>query len=443
MTVAPTIRAQIPYQPRPFQRVVGRVIRRTRFTVLVTHRRFGKTVLAVNMNQQTALMCPKERPRCAYIGPTYTQGKAVAWDYMQHYARPIPGIALNQSELRVDYPNGGQARIYGADNPDSLRGLYFDRAVLDEFGLHPAKTFSEVIGPTLIDRGGSALFLGTPNGKNQFYDLAQHAKAEQAKGATDWAYLEYRASDTGLLDAQYLQAARAVMTSDEYAQEFECSFEASVRGAIFAKELEAARRDGRITDVPMDPLLPVDTDWDLGIGDAMAIWFSQTVKGSGQVRLIDYVEASGEGFPFFVQLLREKRYTYGTHWAPHDIAVRELGSGKSRLEMAAALGLKFRVTPRVSSGTAQEVEEGIHAARLFLPRCWIDQTRCRRGLEALGQYRRDYNSRLDEFKATPVHDSASHAADALRGLAVRHQVPKDKPDYDRPGVSRSPDGWMA
>ena len=127
----------IPYQPRPLQREVGKLIRAKRFGVLVCHRRFGKTVLGVNMNQQTALTQTKERPRCAYIGPTYTQGKTIAWDYMQHYARGIPGVGFNQSELRVDYPNQGQARIYGADNPDSLRGIYLDRAVLDEYGLHP------------------------------------------------------------------------------------------------------------------------------------------------------------------------------------------------------------------------------------------------------------------------------------------------------------------
>jgi hypothetical protein len=438
----PPTSVTIPYRPRVFQREVHNLAKTARFGVLVCHRRFGKTVLAVNHLLRGALTCTRERPRFGYIAPTYTQGKATSFDYFRHYAAAVPDHAVNQSELRIDLPNRGQVRIYGGDNPDSLRGLYFDGVVLDEYGLHAPKTFSEVIGPTLVDRGGSALFLGTPNGKNQFYDIAQHAKTEQRKGNKDWFYAEYKASDTGLLDAAYLDAAKAVMTSDEYAQEFECSFEASVKGAIYAKELEAARRDTRITDVPVDPTLLVDTDWDLGIGDAMCVWFSQTVKGSGQVRLIDYYEASGEGFPHFVQLLREKRYTYGTHWAPHDIAVRELGSGKSRLEMAAALGLRFSVTPRLSSAAGQELEDGIHAARLFFPRCWFDQTRCRVGLEALGQYRRDYNTRLDEFKATPVHDNASHGADAFRGLAVRHQIPKEKPEYVRVGPG-SPHGWMA
>jgi phage terminase large subunit len=421
VTTAAPVRVQIPYTPRPLQREVGKLARSKRFGVLVCHRRFGKTVLGVNINQQSATMTEKPRPRCAYIGPTYTQGKAVAWDYMQHYARPIPAVTFNQSELRVDYPNTGQCRIYGADNPDALRGIYLDRAVLDEYGLHPAKTFSEVIGPTLVDRGGSALFLGTPNGKNQFYDIAQHAKSEQAAGNPDWFYAEYKASETGLLDAAYLASAQAVMTEDEYQQEFECSFTAAVKGAIYAKELLLAQNERRIANVPYDPILPVDTDWDLGIGDAMAIWFSQTTK-SGEVRLIDYYEATGEGFPHYAEVLQARRYTYGNHWAPHDIQVRELASGRSRMEVAKGLGIAFKLMPRIHSSTGHEVEDGIHAVRMFLPRCWFDQTKCKAGIEAMQHYRRDYNQRLNEFKATPVHDWSSHAADAFRGLAVRHKA---------------------
>lgn len=431
--------AEIPYTPREFQREIGRLCRAKRFGVLVCHRRFGKTVLGVNINQQTATMVTKPRPRVAYIGPTYTQGKSVAWDYMQHYARPIPNVKFNQAELRVDYPNEGQARIYGADNPDSLRGLYLDRAVLDEYGLHPSKTFTEVIGPTLIDRGGSALFLGTPNGKNQFYDIAQHAKAEEAKGSSEWFYREYKASQTGLLDQAYLQSARQIMTSDEYAQEFECSFEASVKGAIFAKELERARVEQRITRVPYDPALPVDTDWDLGVGDLMAIWFSQSTRG-GEVRLIDYHSASGEGFPYYASILTQKGYIYGQHWAPHDIAVRELGTGKSRLDTAASFGLRFKLTPRITGAAGVEIEEGIAAARLLFPRCWFDAERCKPGIDALMNYRRDYNKQLDEFKATPVHDWASHGADAFRGLSVRHKVPQLERD-ETPVRPRSRSTW--
>lgn len=432
-----TTLVKIPFKPRPQQLEALRRIAKARFSVLVCHRRFGKTVLGVNWLQQGALRNPNPRPRTAYIGPTYRQSKAVAWDYCQHYARPVPAVEFNQSELRVDYPNAGQLRLYGADNPDSLRGIYLDRAHLDEYGMHPAKTFTEVISATLVDRGGTALFTGTPNGKNQFFDIARHAQEEMAAGNPDWYFAEYKASQTGLLDEGYLKAARAIMTADEYAQEFECSFEAAVKGAIYSKELEEARTAGRVGAVPYDPSLPVDTDWDLGVGDAMAIWFTQTARGSTEVRVIDYYEASGEGFPHYAKVLQgtadlkvngqptgewRRAYAYGKHWAPHDIKVREMGSGRSRLEVAANMGITFSVTPRLHDKADGEVEEGIHAVRMFLPRCWFDQVKCKAGLEAMQHYRRDYNQRLNEFKATPVHDWASHGADAFRGLAVRHRV---------------------
>ncbi len=430
----------IPYTPRPQQWAVHRQLEKARFGVLVCHRRFGKTVLSLNELQKGAGSCTRERPRFAYIGPTYRQSKSVAWDYAQYYSRPIPGVQVNQSELRIDYPNLGQVRLYGSDNPDSLRGIYLDGCVLDEYGMHPAKTFSEVISATLVDRGGWALFCGTPNGRNQFYEIAEHAKAQQAKGNTDWFYAEHKASQTGLLDAEYLASARAVMTEDEYAQEFECSFTAAVKGAIFSKELQAAQDDARVGTVPYDPLLPVDTTWDLGFGgkgDSTAIWFSQSLRNH-EIRLIDYLEGQGEGLPYYAAQLQRKGYVYGQHWAPHDIIVKE-STGKTRIETASALGIQFQIVPNVP------IEDGIHAARMLFPRCWFDRTKCANGLDALQHYRRDYNQRLNEFKATPVHDFASHGADAFRYLAVRHQPP----DAPRPRFMEEPirvmdaNSWMS
>ena len=408
----------IPYKPRALQRELHKLLDTHRFGVTVAHRRFGKTVLAINQLIKCALLCERDRPRFAYIAPTYAQGKTVAFDYIQHYSRAVPGVTFNQSELRADYPNGGQVRIFGADSPDSLRGVYEDGVVLDEYGLMSPRIFSEVIRPALSDRSGWAFFIGTPAGKNQFYDIAQHAKREP-----EWFFSEYKASDTGIIPESELAAARKDMTADEYAQEYECSFEASVKGAIFASELASARAQGRVSIVPCDPVLPVDTDWDLGVGDSTAIWFSQSSR-SGEVRIVDYYEASGEGLPHYKQVLERKGYTYGQHWAPHDIQVRELGSGRSRFETAASLGIKFQVCPNIP------LEDGIHAARMLFPRCWFDAKRCEAGLEALQHYRRDYNTRLNEFKAVPVHDWAEHASSAFRYLAVRQQPPREKPKED-------------
>lgn len=404
----------IPYKPRQTQRAMHDAMSQHRFGAAVCHRRFGKSVWAVNHLQKAALLCQKQRPRLAYIGPTYRQAKSTVWDYAKFYARPIPGVSFNESELRVDYPNGGQVRLYGGDNPDSLRGLYLDGVVVDEYGLHQSDLFTTVLRPALSDREGWAMFLGTPNGKNQFYEIMKHA----AEDAT-WFRAVHKASETGIIPQLELDAARKVMTEDEYAQEFECSFDAAVKGAIYAKEIDAARQDGRITGVPLEPLLPVNTAWDLGVGDATAIWFFQSTRG-GEVRVIDYYEATGEGLPHYADVLKRKGYSYGKHWAPHDIQVRELASGRSRLETAASMGIRFDVVPSVG------FDDGIHAARMLFPRCWFDARKCDAGLEALTHYRKDYNTRIREFKASPVHDFASHGADAFRYLAVCQQPPKPK-----------------
>lgn len=392
------------YDPRPQQSDLHRSLKKHRFGAAVCHRRFGKTVCAINHLVDAAILCERERPRFAYIAPTYTQGKAIAWDYLKHYTREL-GCKANESELRVDLPNGAQIRIYGADSPDSLRGLYFDGVVLDEFGLMPSRTFSEVVRPALADRQGWAFFIGTPNGKNHFYDICQ-----QAKGEAGWFFAEFRASETGLIKPSELDMARKSMTPDEYDQEWECSFEASVKGAIFANELRAAREGKRVARVPYDRGVLVDTYWDLGVGDSTAIWFVQ-VSGL-EIRLIDYYEHSGVGLDHYVSVIRGKNYSYGRHVAPHDIEVKELGTGKTRLETAQKLGINFEVAPKMG------LEDGINAARLIFDRCYFDADRCEKGLECLMNYRRDFNTRIDEFKPVPVHDWASHGADAFRYMAV-------------------------
>lgn len=383
--------------------------------------------MAINHLIRAALTQEKERPRYAYIGPYFNQAKDIAWTYLKHYSSPIPGCDVNESELRVDYPNGGQVRLYGADNPDRLRGLYFDGVVLDEYGLMPPRIYSEVVRPTLSDRQGTALFMGTPNGRNQFYQVINGDPETGFVGARhdpDWFFAEYKASETGIVPDEELRLSRKSMTADEYAQEFECSFEASVKGAIYGRELASLREHGQFTRVPYDPAILVDTDWDLGFGDLTAVWFSQTIRGTGEVRLIDYHEAK-EGLPYFVSLLKNKGYAYGEHWAPHDIELREM-SGNSRLRAARDLGINFQISPKV-----EHIEDGIHAARLLLPRCFFDADKCRDGIEALHNYRwKVPNVKDPTGRPLPVHDWASHGSDAFRGLAYRHYTRRRAPERE-------------
>ena len=221
----------------------------------------------------------------------------------------------------------------------------------------------------------------------------------------------YKASETKLLDDDELAAAQATMTEDQYNQEFECSWVANVPGSVYGKELQDADDENRITSVPHQPDHRVDTFWDIGMHDYTAIWFVQQV-GRGAAHVIDYYQNRGEGLPHYVQHLHSKNYTYGNHYGPHDLEVREMGTGKSRREAAYQLGLNFRVVPRLP------VEDGIHAARLLIPRAYFDRDNCREGLEALRHYHRTYNERTRQFRDQPVHDWSSHAADAWRYAAT-------------------------
>jgi len=410
-------RRVIPYAPRPLQGVLHRALEDHRWAVAVCHRRFGKTVLAINHLIKRALLCPHDRPRFAYLAPFRNQAKDIAWAYLKHYARPVLADSPNESELRVDLLNGATVRIYGADNEDALRGIYLDGVVLDEYGQMSPTVWGEVLRPLLSDREGWAFFIGTPNGRNQFYELI-HGTSEWigAKADPDWFFAEYKASQTGVLPAAELDDARRTMTGDQYQQEYECSFEASVKGAVYAREMQAALESGRITRVAFEPLLPVDTSWDLGIDDATAIWFSQSAPG-GEVRLLGYYEATGYGLPHYVGLLKREQdkhgFVYGDHFLPHDVEITELGTGVSRLETLRSLGLtNVVVVPRVGL-----ITDGLNATRMLLPKCWFNESACARGIDALRNYRWKPETTHPTSDTKPVHDWASHGADALRTLA--------------------------
>lgn len=400
----------------------------------MAHRRAGKTVAAVNDLIKGAVSCPHREPRFAYVAPYFAQAKDVAWSYLKHYTAPIPGVSINESELRVDLPNKGRVRLYGADNFERLRGIYLDGAVLDEYGDMDPRAWQEVIRPALADREGWATFIGTPRGLNHFAEAWERAQSND-----DWLTLQLKASETGLLPQAELDAARREMSEEQYAAEFECSFAASVVGAYFGREMVDAEAAGRITRVAHQPEVGVETWWDLGIDDAMAIWFTQTV--GREVHVIDYYESSGEGLPHYAGVLQQRGYVYSGHHAPHDIRVRELGSGKSRLETAAALGIRFDVVPDIG------LADGIEAARAFISRCWFDREKTDRGRLALTSYRKLWDEKRRVFQARPLHDWASNAADAFRYLSVGHRFAKaqqaKRPEQRIIYTSGPSNRWMA
>jgi len=391
--------------------------RKQRWAVAVAHRRAGKTVACINDLLDAALRCSHTDPRFAYIAPLYTQAKDVAWGYVKRYGMTIPSAEANESELRLDLPGGRRLRLYGADNYDRLRGGYLDGVILDEYADMDPRAWSEVIRPMLADRKGWAVFIGTPKGRNAFWEVWDKAEADP-----DWCRIMLKASETGLLPPEELADARKVMTPEQYEQEFECSFQAAIMGAYFGREMQAAEADGRIARVPWEPKLQVHTAWDLGIGDSTVIWFVQ-VTGN-EIRLIDFIESSGVGLDWYVKQLRDKPYSYESHLLPHDAEVRELGSGQSRVETMQSLGLQgIRVIP------AQRKEDQINAARLILPRCYFDE-KTKRGIEALRQYRAEWDDKRKVLKDRPLHDWTSHPADAFMVLA--QAVPQGTSSWSKP-----------
>ncbi len=398
-------------------------MRQQRWACMVAHRRAGKTVACVMDLVDAALRCELTDGRFAYVAPFYAQAKDAAWTYLKRYTAPIPGAEANESELRVDLPNGNRIRLYGADNYDRMRGSYFDGVVLDEYGdMHPA-AWGEVIRPMLADRQGWAAFIGTPKGRNQFFEIWQTANAH----AGEWFAYMLKASGSGLLEDKELADARRDMTPEQYEQEFECSFDAAILGAYYGREVADAERAGRITQVDIDPAFPVDTVWDLGKDDPTAIWFFQVAPDG--VRVVDYYENTGFDLDHYVGVIQAKGYRQGKDWLPHDAKARLLGMKRTRVEQLIDMGRNCELVPD------HTVMDGINAGRMSFKSMWFDAERCKFGIEALRQYRAEFDDKAKVFKTTPKHDWTSHAADAFRYMAMawkalKPAVEKPKPKTD-------------
>lgn len=464
--VAPQV-VEIPYKPRNWAKAFHASFKRK--AAIVLHRRAGKTTCVVNHHLRAGLNDDWEKRRLLYLRPELTeaeikelihppggrhyghvmptrvQAKTVAWDKLKFYAEQVGGKP-NESELLYKLPNGNKIQLFGADEPDSMRGPAFFGLSFDEYSQQPRNIFSEVLSKALADHLGYAVFLGTIKGKDHLYKTH-----EAAKNDPDWFALwqdidASLATEEGITIRLLEQAMEddrkdilaGLMTQAEFDQEWYLSHEAAIKGSFYSEQLRSLRQRGQITRVPYDPSLPVDTDWDLGI-DAMAIWFSQSTKW-GEIRLIDYHEDIGGGLIECIKALkgqsgdakadaRRSQYVYGQHWGPHDIETREISSGLTRRQIAQNNGLAFRVTPKI------DVADGITAARALLNRCWFDEVNTERGRECLLHYRKTYQQKFDQYSATPVHDWASHGADAFRGLAVRHQTPKREDQRPKPRPS--------
>lgn len=402
------------WDPRRYQRSAWKYLQEGgKRASLVWHRRAGKDSFALNWTASAAM---KRVGTYWHMLPAANQGKKVIWEGIDKAGRRVIDQAFpkwardsksptNATEMSIRLATGSLIQVCGSDNYNSLVGSNPIGVVFSEYSLADKRAW-DFIRPILAENGGWAIFIFTPRGQNHAYELHEMAKRNSA-----WFAQTLTVADTGAIPMEMIEEERqAGMPEALIQQEFFCSFESAIHGAYYGTLIRDAKDAGRVGKVQGDPILPVHTAWDLGVGDSTAIWFYQ-VAGR-EIRIIDYYEQSGEGLPHYAGVLKDRGYVYGVHHAPHDIQVRELGSGRSRLETAASLGITFQVVKN------QPIEDGIEAVRSLLPMCWFDETRCKPGLAALEHYRKDWNDKYKVFRSGPVHDWASHGADAFRYLAI-------------------------
>jgi phage terminase large subunit len=419
---------RVPYNPRihfmPFH------TRSQRFACMVFHRRAGKTVACVNELIARAIYSKKKRPRYAYIAPQLKQAKKIAWEYLKEYTEEIREHK-SESELWVRLKhNGAEICIYGADNPDSFRGQYFDGVVLDEYGDMSPSVWGKIILPTLADRKGWAVFIGTFKGKNHFYKIWRRSQGLDLMEGEDPEYFKRnwyscigKASETGILSDEELRLQRMEQDEEEYQQEYECNPNAAVKGTYYAQLLAKLEDHINNRNADWDVEFPVEIYSDLGIGDSTSLWFVQQRPDGYAV--IDYEEHHGKGLDFYYELIRSKPYRY-SHWAvPHDARARTLQTGKATLQLVKAEDKKnpfprfsrtdtdnfIRICPKL------DVQDGINAVRDILPKCYFSP-KCEDGVEALRAYQRVWNEDQQVFHDEPLHNWASHGSDAFRYFAL-------------------------
>jgi phage terminase large subunit len=403
------------YQLREYQKPLWKALETHKRAIYIWHRRAGKDLFGLNLIIYKAL---EKVGTYWHIFPNYSQGKKAIWTESditgRKYLDYIPKELIkskNNQEMRIELRNGSVYQIVGSDNVDALRGAGIKGAVFSEYAEQRPSAW-EVIQPMILATEGWALFNFTPKGHNHAYELYNMAKVNSnwyqevltVKDTKEEVFTKEQIED---IKQEFLQRGK---TLDLFKQEYYCSFNNAIEGAYYARQMKQAEKENRITKVLYEQCLPVSTFWDLGVNDTTAIWFVQ--QFNNEIRLIDYLEDNGRGLDYYIKVIKEKPYLYESHNAPHDIRVREFTSGKSRLDIAYELGIDFDVVPNIP------VNDGINAVRSIFNKCIFDQERCKKGLLALINYKKDFDERLNCFKNKPKHNWASNGADSFRYLAV-------------------------
>lgn len=440
---------QIPYKfkPRTYQlELLSAIDSGYKRAMAVYHRRAGKDKTLFNLTIKKAL----ERVGVYYyFFPEFAQGRRVIWDgidgggfaFRNHIPQQLVERA-NSTDMKITLVNGSIIQIVGTDKFDKVRGANPVGCVFSEYAFQNPAAW-DVVRPILAENGGWAVFNSTPNGKNHFYKLYQMA-LENPSWFTQNITVEDSLDENGnrYVGEEVVEEERLSGMSEEMIQqEFYNSFTSNSEGFYYLSYMDMAEKEGRIGNVPYDPSIPVDTWWDIGVGDSTAIWFTQIVKK--EIHVIDFYQYNGVGLEHYAKYLQKLPYVYGTHHFPHDISNTEFGSGRARLEVAEDL---FRSSAKIDIVQKIGLEDGINAARMIIPRCWFDEKRCEKGINALFNYHRQWDDRFKEYKNRPVHDWASHPSDAFRYFAVGLTMPKQKShkqDFLNRYKRLSARGWQA
>lgn len=417
------INIELPYRfkPRAYQEVMlSQVPTHYKRGCFVWHRRAGKDATAWNLMIREAV---KKSAIYYYIFPSYRQGRKAIWEAVDSrtglkFLDYIPKeliAGIHDTEMRITFVNGSILRVCGSEDINTLMGTPPYGVVYSEYSLQSPKAF-DMIRPILSENGGFALFVFTPRGmRNHGFELWKMAMENP-----NWYAEVLTTKDTKREDGTPVVSDEAIaeeissgMSKDLAEQEYKCAWEGFMEGAYYAKQIKSLMNDEpkHVTDVSWEPILPVHTAWDLGMDDSTTIWFFQVV--GMEVRIIDYFEDSGEGLSYYVKEMDKLHYKYGTHYLPHDVEVRELGTGKSRRATLESLGLHNLVTVKRTN----DIMHGIDAVRNFLPKCWFDKTKCSHGISSLANYHAEYDEDKKRLTDRPYHDHTSHAADAFRCLA--------------------------
>lgn len=408
---------------------------------LVWPRRAGKDLTALNILAWHALI--ERVGNYYYFLPSYTQGEKVIWDGKRGDGESFLNVfpeemieSVDNRKMKIKLANGSLFQVVGAGEADDVVGTNPIGCVFSEYSIQSPK-FWDYIRPILAENDGFAIFTYTARGLNHGWRLY-----ETTKNHPKW-FTEFRTCENvihngkrTITDEIINEERTSGMSEEKIRSEFYNDFYASNHGAYYAKEMRLLHDSGRYADVPYDPAKEVHTAWDLGVRDACAIWFFQ-VDYAGNVNVIDAHSDSNIGMDSYIKTIKAKPYIYGTHFAPHDIKQREFSTGRSRMEIALELGVRFQPLPKLS------IQDGIDSARMLLARCRFDKTKCFEGVEALRQYHKMETGQADMhgttiFRNQPNHDHwSSHYADAFRYLAtaINKVMPstlsKDEQEYGR------------